>query len=46
MWGTPAFLPFLYDWGKPVIFGHYERQHPFITKTKMELHTEAWRTGL
>jgi serine/threonine protein phosphatase 1 len=45
-WGTAGFLTSLYDWGKPLIFGHYELEEPLITRTKIGLDTAAWRSGV
>jgi serine/threonine protein phosphatase 1 len=45
MWGQADFLSSTYDWGKPVIFGHYELTEPLVTATKIGLDTVAWRTG-
>jgi serine/threonine protein phosphatase 1 len=45
VWGLAGFLDSSYDWGKPVIFGHYELSAPLITATKIGLDTGAWRTG-
>jgi serine/threonine protein phosphatase 1 len=45
-WGTARFLTSTYDWGKPVIFGHYELEEPLITHTKIGLDTAAWRSGV
>ncbi len=46
VWGIPGFLRSTYDWGKPVIFGHYQLDEPLITRTKIGLDTGAWRTGI
>lgn len=46
IWGMQGFLTSSYDWGKPVIFGHYEFEEPVITPTKIGLDTGAWRTGV
>jgi serine/threonine protein phosphatase 1 len=43
--GQSDFLGSSYDWGKPVIFGHYELAEPLVTPTKIGLDTAAWRTG-
>lgn len=45
VWGIAEFLTSSYDWGKPVIVGHYEVDAPLLTPTKMGLDTAAWRTG-
>ena len=46
VWGMSDFLTSSYDWGKPVIFGHYELDEPLVTRTKIGLDTGAWRTGI
>src|SRR5215467_13987200 len=45
VWGHAEFLGSTYDWGKPVVFGHYELSDPLVTATKIGLDTGAWRTG-
>ncbi|GCE24251.1 hypothetical protein KDK_80510 [Dictyobacter kobayashii] len=34
-----------YDWGKTVVFGHYELDKPLVGKYKIGIDTGAWRTG-
>jgi serine/threonine protein phosphatase 1 len=46
MWGSDVFLASSYDWGKPVVFGHYEMSEPLLTSTKMGIDTAAYRTGI
>ncbi len=46
VWGEEGFLNSPYDWGKPVVFGHWELAAPPITPTKIGLDTAAWRTGV
>jgi serine/threonine protein phosphatase 1 len=46
IWGTDGFLASTYDWGKPVVFGHYEFAEPLLTRTKMGIDTAAYRTGI
>lgn len=46
LWGDSRFLTSTYDWGKPVIFGHFELAQPLITPTKIGLDTAAYRTGV
>jgi serine/threonine protein phosphatase 1 len=46
IWGDSRFLTASYDWGKPVIFGHYELPKPLITPTKIGIDTAAYRTGI
>lgn len=45
LWGTDTFLASPYDWGKPVVFGHYELAEPLMTPTKQGIDTAAYRTG-
>lgn len=45
VWGDDLFLTSTYDWGKPVIFGHYEVAEPLITHTKIGIDTAAYRSG-
>lgn len=45
LWGNDAFLASPYDWGKPIVFGHYELTEPLLTLTKMGIDTAAYRTG-
>lgn len=44
--GNPAFLGSLYDWGRPVVFGHWELARPIIHTNKIGVDTGAWRTGV
>jgi len=46
IWGDSRFLTSTYNWGKPVIFGHYELPQPLLTRTKIGLDTAAYRTGI
>lgn len=46
VWGMQGFVTSIYDWGKPVVFGHYEFEEPLITRTKIGLDTAAYRTGV
>lgn len=46
LWGDSRFLSSTYDWGKPVVFGHFELAQPLITQTKIGLDTAAYRTGV
>ncbi|HLY30339.1 MAG TPA: metallophosphoesterase [Ktedonobacterales bacterium] len=46
VWGMQGFITSPYDWGKPVVFGHYEFEEPLITHTKIGLDTGAYRTGV
>jgi serine/threonine protein phosphatase 1 len=46
VWGDSRFLASSYDWGKPIVFGHFELTKPLITATKIGLDTAAYRTGI
>lgn len=46
IWGNDTFLTSSYDWGKPVVFGHYELTEPLLTPTKMGIDTAAYRTNI
>lgn len=46
LFGNPAFLGTLYDWGRPVVFGHWELQRPLVHPNKIGVDTAAWRTGV
>ncbi|GCE31595.1 serine/threonine protein phosphatase [Dictyobacter alpinus] len=45
MWGARGFADKDYDWGKTVVFGHWEQSSPMIKVHKIGLDTGAWRTG-
>ena len=45
MWGTKDFLIRDYNWGKTVVFGHWELPKPLISLHKIGIDTGAWRTG-
>jgi serine/threonine protein phosphatase 1 len=46
VWGRSGFLSSSWDWGKPVIFGHYEVSEPVITPTQIGIDTAAYRSGI
>ncbi len=46
MWGSPGFLPSDYDWGKPVVFGHWRMSQPLIQPNKIGIDTGAYRSGI
>ncbi len=46
LWGEPAFLRSCADWGKPVVFGHWELREPLLSPDKIGVDTGAWRTGV
>ncbi len=45
MWGVKGFLESTYDWGKPVVFGHWNLSEPLIQPNKIGIDTGAFRTG-
>jgi serine/threonine protein phosphatase 1 len=46
MWGVPGFLESAYDWGKPIVFGHYPQDEPLLQPNKIGIDTGAYRTGI
>lgn len=46
MWGPKGFMERDYDWGKPVVFGHWELPEPLLKAHKIGIDTGAWRTGI
>jgi serine/threonine protein phosphatase 1 len=46
LWGAPDFLTSPYDWGKPVVFGHWRLDHPLIEPHKIGVDTGAYKTGV
>jgi serine/threonine protein phosphatase 1 len=45
MWGAKGFLESTYDWGKPVIFGHWNLPEPLLQPNKIGIDTGAFRNG-
>ncbi|HTI15167.1 MAG TPA: metallophosphoesterase [Dictyobacter sp.] len=46
LWGDSNFLIRDYDWGKRVVFGHWQLPQALITPHKIGIDTGAWDTGL
>ncbi len=46
LWGAGGFLESNYDWGKPVIFGHWHMPEPLLQPNKIGLDTHAYDTGV
>jgi serine/threonine protein phosphatase 1 len=46
LWGPAGFLESAYDWGKPVVFGHYPRSAPILQPNKIGVDTGAHKTGI
>jgi serine/threonine protein phosphatase 1 len=45
MWGVKGFLESPYDWGKPVVLGHYRLAEPLIQPNKIGVDTGAFHGG-
>jgi serine/threonine protein phosphatase 1 len=45
MWGTQGFLESDYDWGKPVVFGHWDFAEPLLQPNKIGVDTGAFKHG-
>ncbi len=45
MWGAKGFLESTYDWGKPVVFGHYRLAEPLLQPNKIGIDTGAFQSG-
>ncbi len=46
MWGPRGFLTSAYDWGKPVVFGHWPQAEPLLHPNKIGIDTGAYRAGV
>ncbi len=46
LWGADGFLESGYDWGKPVVFGHWQHEEPLVQANKIGIDTGAYRTGV
>ncbi len=46
MWGAKGFLKSNYDWGKPVVFGHWSFSEPLLQPNKIGIDTGAYKTGI
>ncbi len=46
LWGANGFLESDYDWGKPVVFGHWQLPAPLIQPNEIGIDTGAYRTGI
>jgi serine/threonine protein phosphatase 1 len=46
LWGNTSFLQQDYDFGKPVVFGHYQLDTPIVTQHKIGIDTGAYQTGI
>jgi serine/threonine protein phosphatase 1 len=45
MWGVKGFLESGYDWGKPVVFGHWNLPEPLVHANKIGVDTGAFSRG-
>jgi serine/threonine protein phosphatase 1 len=45
MWGIYNFLESDYDWGKPVVFGHWNLKEPLLQPNKIGIDTGAFKYG-
>jgi len=46
LWGAEGFLESGYDWGKPVVFGHWQQPAPLLRPNKIGIDTGAYATGV
>jgi calcineurin-like phosphoesterase family protein len=46
MWGIREFLDSHYNWGKPVIFGHWSMEEPLVQPNKIGIDTGAYESGV
>lgn len=46
MWGAAGFLESDYDWGKPVVFGHWSLAAPLLQPNKIGVDTGAYKHGI
>jgi serine/threonine protein phosphatase 1 len=46
LWGARGFLESSYNWGKPVVFGHWQLPEPLIQPNKIGIDTGAYETGI
>ncbi len=46
MWSAPGFLESKYDWGKPVVFGHWTMPTPLLQPNKIGIDTGAYKSGV
>jgi serine/threonine protein phosphatase 1 len=45
MWGVQGFLESDYDWGKPVVCGHWDLMEPLLQSNKICVDTSASKDG-
>jgi serine/threonine protein phosphatase 1 len=46
LWGAGGFMETDYDWGKPVVFGHWHMVEPLLKPNKIGVDTHAWESGV
>ncbi|HLZ62691.1 MAG TPA: metallophosphoesterase [Ktedonosporobacter sp.] len=46
LWGDVRFLKSDYNWGKPVVFGHWQMKEPLVEPNKIGVDTGAYKSGI
>ncbi len=46
LYGAGSFLESDYNWGKPVVFGHWELHEPLLRPNKIGINTQACESGV
>ncbi len=46
LWGVHSFLLSNYNWGKKIVFGHWQLPKPLIRSNKIGIDTGAYKTGI
>ena len=46
MWGAQGFIESIYNWGKPVVFGHHRFDEPLLQPNKSGIDTGAFKSGI
>lgn len=46
LWGAGSFLESDYEWGKPVVFGHWQLPAPLVLPNKIGIDTGAYQSGV
>jgi serine/threonine protein phosphatase 1 len=46
LWGAGSFMESDYDWGKPVVFGHWQLPEPLLLFNKIGIDTGAYQSGV
>jgi len=45
MWRAKGFLESTYNWGKPVVFGHWQLPEPLVQPNIIGIDTGAFKSG-